>query len=112
LVGDCCPTCVADPPDRCVQGQKSYAELRGQLLEKYGSSGCKNSSDCALVLEDSACGYVCNTALPAILVDSFVANLQSAGEGDCATCPAPSRNECVPLFPACVNGKCVGVPPR
>lgn len=110
--GDCCPSCIADPPDPCLQGQKSYAELRAQMLEKYGSTGCKNSSDCTLVLEDTACGFVCNTPLPSTLATSFVSNLENLAGNYCGACSAPTRAECVPLFPACVNGKCVGVPPR
>lgn len=112
LAGDCCPSCVADPPDPCLKGQSSYAELRAQMLEKYSSTGCKNSSDCTLIVENTACDFVCNTALPSTLASSFTSNLENVAMSSCATCSAPEPVPCVALLPACVNGKCVGAPPR
>jgi hypothetical protein len=109
VAGDCCASCVADPPDACGTGQKSYADLRAQLLEKYSSSGCKNSADCVLMLEDTACAYNCNIALPGIALSNFTSNLDNQATSFCGTCPAPARVSCDSQIPACVNAKCLAV---
>lgn len=110
--GDCCPSCVANPPDQCTRGQKDYANTRQQMFEKYSSSGCRNSPDCTLVLESNACAYVCNVPLPKALSSSFTSGLQQLGATNCATCSAPTKTTCESLIPACLNGKCVGASPR
>lgn len=104
--GDCCPTCVVDPPDACLQGQTNYTDFRAQLFDKYSSSPCMNSADCTLVLEDNACAYACNIALPTISAHNFAPNLSTMDPG-CATCEPPTRTDCEPQIAACVNGKCV-----
>jgi hypothetical protein len=109
LAGACCPTCVADPPDACEVGQKTYDDVRQQMLEKYGSSGCQNSSDCALVLEDTKCSYVCNVPLPSSTVRNFLDNVQSLASPGCQTCDAPEQYTCMKKLPACVNAKCTAV---
>jgi hypothetical protein len=109
LPGDCCPSCVADPPDPCPIGQMNYVGFRGMLFDKYSSSGCKNSTDCTLLLEDNACAYACNVALPSIEAQNFAPNLLQYALTACATCPPPDRVNCDPQIAACVNGKCVGV---
>jgi hypothetical protein len=110
-VGACCPTCLADPPDPCTQGQQSYAALRAQLLDKYSSSTCKNSTDCNLVFESNACTAICNVPLPTGLVNSYQTNLESTAKNACATCPTPAPAQCELLLPACMNGKCVAANP-
>lgn len=104
--GDCCPSCLPDPPDACTQGQKSYADFRAQLLEKYSGTGCKNSAQCGLVKEDNACAFACNIPLPTQTVHSFVDNLASAAASDCSSCAAPAPARCESQVAACVNGKC------
>jgi len=106
--GDCCPSCVADPPDACTTGQMEYADLRAALLDKYGSSGCANSSDCTLVSEHNACNVACNVALPAVTAVNFTSNLDARAT-DCATCPPPAELDCEAQLAACVNGHCVAV---
>ena len=107
--GDCCRTCVADPPDACVEGQKAYETLRQQLLAKYGSGSCKNSAECSLVKEDNRCASGCNVALPTQSISNWTNNLNSNAKSNCASCPAPAQIECNPQVAACVNGKCIGV---
>ena len=109
LAGDCCPSCVTNPTDPCLQGKQDYATVRQQMFDKYTSSGCKNSSDCTLVLESNACAQVCNVALPTIMASSFPSNLRSVAATDCATCPVQAPITCDAMTPACVNGKCVAV---
>ncbi len=106
--GDCCPSCVADPPDACATGQTTYADVRAALLEKYGSSGCSNSSDCTLVSEYNACNVACAVALPVPTAVNFTSNLDALGK-DCATCPAPAEIDCEAQVAACVNGRCVAL---
>ena len=103
--GDCCPSCIPDPPDACTQGHTAYAELRSQLLQKYQSTSCQNSTDCALALEDDACAYSCNIPLPSSTLASFTQNLENAASG-CTSCAPPDRAQCDAQVPACVNGRC------
>jgi len=110
-VGACCPTCVPDPPDACTQGQQSYASMRASMLTKYSSGGCKNSSDCVLLLENNLCVWNCNIPLPSAMSSSFLSNLTSAAQSECATCAAPTASSCERMIPACVNGNCVAVNP-
>jgi len=110
-VGACCPTCVADPPNACTQGQESYASMRASMLTKYSSLGCKNSSDCVLVAENNLCVWNCNIPLPSTMSSSFVSNLSSAAQSGCATCPTPAAPSCEQMVPACVNGKCIAANP-
>jgi hypothetical protein len=107
--GDCCPSCVMNPPDVCARGQAAYSDLRAQLLDKYGSSGCSNSADCTLVREDNACSFVCFVALPSSTADNFMTNLDSSASG-CSTCEAPAHPTCAGEVAACVNGKCTSAP--
>jgi len=65
---------VSDPPDPCIKGQQDYSALRTQMLDKYGSVGCMNSSDCTLVLESNACAAVCNVPIPSSMVDTLQPN--------------------------------------
>jgi hypothetical protein len=109
LAGDCCPTCVPDSASLCAAGLKSYTVLRQQMLDKYGSVGCKNSSDCTLVVESNACAYVCNVALPIATASDFTPNLSGSAATYCANCSPPAPVVCDPMAPACVNGKCVAV---
>lgn len=108
--GDCCPTCVVGPASLCASGQKSYGSLRQQLFDKYGSAGCKNSTDCTLVLESNACAFVCNVPLPTTMASQFGPNLNSSAAAYCATCSPPAAVSCEFMFSACVNGKCVALP--
>ena len=110
-VGDCCPTCVPDPPSACTQGQQSYASMRTSMITKYSSSGCKNSSECVLVSENNRCAWSCNIPLPGTLSSSFVSNLNSTALSGCATCVAPTDPACEPMLPACVNGRCIAANP-
>lgn len=104
--GDCCPSCVANPPDACEQGQQTYDELRAALIDKYGSSGCKDSSEYTLVAENNACSASCPIALPTATAANFTSNLANAAL-DCATCDIPEPESCPGAIAACVNGKCV-----
>ena len=106
IPGDCCPSCVANPPDACEEGQKTYAELRAALIDKYGSTGCKNSSECTLVAESNACAASCPIALPTTTASNFTSNLDNAAR-DCATCDSPEPSPCPSAIAACVNRKCV-----
>ena len=108
VLGDCCPSCVADPPDACATGQQVYADVRAMLLDKYGSSGCSNSTDCTLVSEDNACSVACNVALPLSSAHNYLPNLDSLATG-CATCEPPGEVDCNAQAAACVNGRCVAV---
>ena len=98
----------ANCPDPCVQAQTSYAQFRAELLDKYGSVGCENSTDCTLEVEDNACAYSCNTALPSSMTNNFLSNLKNSATG-CVNCPAPVRVTCDGLVAECVNGKCTAV---
>lgn len=109
--GACCPQCVVDPVDPCTQGQQNYAAMRATLLDKYGSLGCNNSSDCVIVLEDNLCVANCGDPLPSSMAASFEANLTAEANNDCATCSTPVPPNCVSVVPACVNGKCVTANP-
>jgi hypothetical protein len=108
-VGDCCPSCVANPPDPCLKGQQDYAAFRKELFDKYASVGCKNSKDCTLVLENNACAFVCSVPLPITTASNFPPNMAGMATGFCATCPSPARITCDPMTPSCVNGSCVAV---
>ncbi|HSU40265.1 MAG TPA: hypothetical protein VLJ38_11875 [Polyangiaceae bacterium] len=103
--GDCCPSCVADPPDACATGQQVYADVRAMLLDKYGSSGCSNSTDCTFVSESNACSVTCGVALPLSTAQDFTQTLGSLLTG-CATCPAPSELVCKGYVAGCLNGLC------
>lgn len=106
LPGACCPSCLPGPSRECATGQESYTLLRNQLLDKYGSLGCKTDADCALVTEDNACMAICNIALPSSTVMNYVANLNSYASG-CASCDSPTRSPCQKASAACMNGECV-----
>jgi hypothetical protein len=93
-------------PDPCVQAQTNYAQLRAEMLTKYGSLGCKNSTDCTLVLEDNPCAYTCNIALPSETANSFVSNLKYSA-ASCSSCAAPVQVTCESQVPACLDGTCV-----
>lgn len=110
LPGDCCPTCVADPPDACETGQELYADMKEALLEKYGSSSCKNSSECTIVYELNACAATCGVALPASTAESYTSNLDHYAAG-CETCDPPWPAPCPASVAACLNGKCVATGP-
>ena len=94
-----------------MKGQQDYAALRTQLLDKYQSSKCKNSSDCTLVLESNPCASVCNVPLPSGLGTSYQSNLAQTAATGCASCPAPPAILCEQMVPACVNEKCVAANP-
>jgi hypothetical protein len=105
--GDCCPSCLTDPPDACEMGMQAYDQLREALLEKYGSLGCVNSTECTVVHEDNACAASCGIVLPSVTASSYVDNLSSAAVG-CSTCEPPFPIPCPAGGPAaCVNGKCM-----
>ncbi|HKO51912.1 MAG TPA: hypothetical protein VJV79_29590 [Polyangiaceae bacterium] len=108
IAGDCCATCIADPPDACAKGQEQYETMRSQLYEKYSSSGCKNSAECELAIEDNACSRSCPLVLPAQSVDNYLSNLNNAASG-CATCAEQPQPKCISVVAACVNGKCLAV---
>ncbi len=103
--GDCCPTCQPDPPDSCTVARDDYKTLRSALIEKYGSSGCMNSADCALAPESNACTTSCGVPLPRLTVNDFETNTMNAAR-DCSTCPPPPDLDCALVLAACVNGKC------
>ena len=107
-VGACCPECVTNPPDACTKGKQDYASLRAAMVDKYGSSGCKNSSDCVIVAENNLCAQTCGVPLPGTMSASFQMNLDSNAKTNCATCPTGDLVVCAQV-PACVNGKCVAV---
>jgi hypothetical protein len=104
--GDCCPSCLMNPPDACETGQQAYQQMRETLLDKYGSVGCMNSTECTLVQEDNACVVSCPVVLPTATASSYIDNLNSSAAG-CATCDVPLPSPCPASGPAaCVNGKC------
>jgi len=105
--GDCCPSCLVNPPDACEMGKQAYEQTREALLDKYGSLGCANSSECTVVgpVVD-ACAFSCPIVLPTVAASSYDDNLNAAAEG-CATCDVPLPIPCpMPGPAACVNGKC------
>ena len=108
--GDCCPTCQPNPPDACMQGQAAYQELRAALLSKYGSTGCQNSVDCTLAVEDNACASTCGVVLPASTVASFENNMTNAANA-CSACSPTPPPQCPAQVPTCVNGQCQAVLP-
>jgi hypothetical protein len=110
LPGDCCETCVADPVDACESGQAAYAQLRGALLEKYSSLGCRNSTECGLVTDEPACITACPVALPTSTIESWESNTAAAADA-CSTCLAlPGPVLCKPVVASCINGLCNVVP--
>ena len=111
LPAACCPSCVLDPPDPCLMGQQDYSALRTQMEDKYGSVGCKNSSDCTLVLEDNACAAVCNVPVPGSMADTLQSNLRSSAATYCGGCPKPAAVLCERMVPACMNGRCMAANP-
>ena len=108
-VGACCATCVADPPDTCTTGQQSYASMRASMMDKYGSSGCKNSTECVIIPENNSCTWTCGIATPSSMSSSFQSNLDSSAKSYCASCKPPPAVLCELMVPACVNSKCVAV---
>ena len=108
-VGACCATCVADPPDACTTGQQSYASMRASMMDKYGSSGCKNSTECVIIPENNSCTWTCGIATPSSMSSSFQSNLDSSAKSYCASCKPPPAVLCELMVPACVNSKCVAV---
>jgi hypothetical protein len=108
-VGACCETCVADPPDPCTTGQQSYASMRASMMDKYGSSGCKNSTECVIIPENNSCTWTCGIATPSSMSSSFQSNLDSSAKSYCASCKPPPTVLCELTVPACVNAKCVAV---
>ena len=108
-VGACCETCVADPPDPCTTGQQSYASMRASMMDKYGSSGCKNSTECVIIPENNSCTWTCGIATPSSMSSSFQSNLDSSAKSYCASCKPPPAVLCELMVPACVNSKCVAV---
>jgi len=111
LPTDCCASCVPDTPDPCLKGQQDYVALRTQMLDKYGSVGCQNSSDCTLVLESNACAAVCNVPVPNSMVETLQSNLRSSAATYCGGCPTPAPVLCERMVPACVNGRCAAANP-
>jgi hypothetical protein len=97
-------------PDPCVVAQESYSQFRTELVNKYGSLGCSNNTECTLLLEDNACGYSCNVPMPVSMTNNFLSNLNSSASG-CTICPAPVRVTCEAKAAACVNGTCVAAEP-
>jgi hypothetical protein len=110
-VGACCPECVTDKLDACAQGQQDYAAIRTTLLNKYGSSGCRNSSDCVIVPENNLCVWSCGNPVPSTTANNLKMNLDSNAQSSCATCSTPVSVPCGTMVPACVNGKCVTASP-
>jgi hypothetical protein len=110
-VGACCPECVVDKPSACEQGRIDYASFRTSLIEKYGYSGCKNSSECIIVRENNQCVAGCGIPLPTAMSASAQSNLDSMASSYCSTCSPPDPVLCEVMAPACVNGKCVAVNP-
>ena len=109
VAGDCCASCVADPPDACVVGQQSYASMRASMLEKYGSLGCSNSTDCVIIPENNACALTCGIVTPSRMSTSFQDSLDTNAKSYCSMCKPPLAVPCVSMLPACVNGKCIAV---
>ena len=108
-VGACCATCVADPPDPCTTGQQSYASARASMIDKYGSSGCKNSTECVIIPENNLCTSTCGIATPSSMSSSLQSNLDSSAKSYCTSCKPPPVVVCELMVPACVNAKCVAV---
>ena len=106
LVGACCATCVIDPPDPCTTSRTNYASSRTSMIEKYGSNGCINSSECTIVPENNLCAVSCGVALPSATANYLVSNLMSVAQSLCSTCLQPPQVDCAQLVAACVNGKC------
>lgn len=109
--GSCCSECFADPLDACGQGQRDYPRQRAQMLDKYASVGCVNSSECVIVAEHNSCVWSCGYALPSTTAANLESNLTNVAESYCASCPAPDPVFCEVMAPACVNGRCVAVDP-
>jgi len=107
MPGDCCPSCVPEPPDACEKGRAAYVDLRAQLVDKYGSITCNSSAECALVQEDNLYQFACPIALPSSTTESFKSNIQQA-EVSCSSCRLTDRAPilCETVIAACVNGRC------
>jgi hypothetical protein len=111
LAGECCPQCVVDAPTACETAQTNYAAIRAQMIEKYSSVTCSNSSECVIVAESNACAWTCGYPIATSMADSLKSNLDSIATQSCATCPAPTPVLCELMVPACFNGKCVAADP-
>jgi len=110
-IGACCPECVVDQPSACETGQQNYAQGRSAMIEKYGSIGCRNSSECVIVPENNLCVWTCGIPLPTAMATSLENNLSSASSS-CASCARPTPVLCELMVPACVNGKCIEANPQ
>jgi len=111
MPGECCPQCVINPPSQCDEGRSEYSTLRSQMIEKYSSIGCSNSSECTIVPENNACAWTCGAPLSMRMADTLKSNLDSTAAQFCPTCAAPPAVTCERTVPACVNGKCVTANP-
>ena len=82
----CCGMCVADPQS-CESGRMSYEVFRSQLLDKYGSPGCKTDDNCVIASEINRCVSRCGVALPGVTAGDWKSNSLSFGETNCSNCP-------------------------
>jgi hypothetical protein len=102
LVGQCCPTCIADT---CEDQRAAYMRMREQLLEKYRSLGCMTHEDCGTYFEQNACVLGCGVVVPIAAFGFLEQNLPSFAAQTC-TCQ-PQGLPCEqPGGAFCVNGLC------
>jgi len=59
------------------------------------------------VLEDNACAYTCNVAVPRASTSDFVDTLNSLALEKCSACDPPERSACLSPYPYCFGGGCV-----
>ena len=111
LPGNCCPVCVDDPPNSpsCADGKMNYAGLHSQLLYKYQAGGCTSDLECVALAPVNRCESGCSyAAVDFQFEQSFIDNLSSAADVDCANCELGPTPPCVPPPLAhCVSGECV-----
>jgi len=95
------------PPTACAEARADYSRLREELLGNYLSIRCEMNVDCMVMVEDNACAYACNVALPAVVAAIFLDTLNSFALERCSTCEPPEKTACVQAMPYCFVHGCV-----
>jgi hypothetical protein len=108
--GQCCPVCVNGFSQDCNTAESQYSTQRQAYLEKYGSTPCKQDTDCRLVFEQNSCVSNCGEALPVSTAGLFESNIASLAMACNAACPPIPSPPCVPQVAVCSNGSCTTVP--
>ena len=104
LPGDCCPRCIEDV---CVTQHDVYHAIQSELVNKYGSISCTDSSECTTYFENNACSSGCGIPIAISIVASLDSNLQNAAASICTPdCKLPVP-PCGPTpAPSCIDNRC------